>query len=280
VTYELHYWPGIQGRGEFVRLTLEAVGAPYVDVARTPGGMAKMARYLGGEEPGHLPFAPPFLVAGDLVIAQVANILAWLAPRHGLVARDDASRVKANQIELTIADLVAETHDVHHPVGVGLYYEDQKAEAVRAAAEFVRERIPKYLGWLERVLVRNGGMHLVGHRVSYVDLSAFQVVAGLRYAFPNAMALFRPSTPKLAALHDRVAEVPSIAAYLASSRRLPFNEDGIFRHYPELDPAFIDGSESSTPRRRAPSRRSTKPREKTRSQYATRRSRAGAGRAR
>jgi glutathione S-transferase len=280
VNYALHYWPNIQGRGEFVRLALEAAAAPYVDVARMPGGMAKMNRFLGGEERGALPFAPPFLVAGDLVIAQVANILAWIAPRHALVPRDDSSRVKANQIQLTIADLVAEAHDAHHPVGSGLYYQDQKTEALRAAASFTRERIPRYLSFLEKVLERNGGMHLVGHHTSYVDLSAFQVVEGLRYAFPRAMRAAESSAPRLVELHDRVLALPRIAAYLASDRRIPFNEDGVFRHYPELDLVSRgDGSGDSAPRRKAPSPRSTKSPGKTRAPRAKPRARASAARA-
>jgi glutathione S-transferase len=291
VTYELYYWPGIQGRGEFVRLALEAVGAPYVDVARAPGGMEKMMRFLRGEEPGAIPFAAPFLRTGDLVIAQAANILAWLAPRHALVPRDDASRTRALQIQLTIADLVAEVHDVHHPISVNLYYEDQKAEAAQRAADFLSARVPKFLGWLERVLERNGGVHLVGHSLSYVDLSAFQLVAGLRYAFPRAMTQLAAAFPRLVALHDRVAAEPRVAAYLKSSRRIPFNEDGVFRHYPELDrpapaprPARAASraaaSEGPAHRRRSPSRRSTKGPGKTPAPRATRRSPAGASRER
>jgi glutathione S-transferase len=294
VTYELYYWPGIQGRGEFVRLALEAAAAPYVDVARTPGGMEAMMRYLRGEEPGALPYAAPFLKVGDLIIAQTANILAWLAPRHALVPRDDASRVRALQIQLTIADLVGEVHDVHHPVSVNLYYEDQKPEAARRAADFLAHRVPKFLGWLERVLERNGGVHLVGHSLSYVDLSAFQLMAGLRYAFPRAMAQIEPAYPRLLALHDRVAAEPRIAAYLRSNRRLAFNEDGVFRHYPELDrpplparparparaPSRAAASEGPARRRRSPSRRSTKGPGKTPAPRATRRSPAGAARER
>jgi glutathione S-transferase len=232
---ELYYWPMIQGRGEFVRLLLEDAGAPYVDVARTANGMARMLRILDGREAGALPFAPPFVRVGGAVVSQTANVLAFLAPRVGLAPAGTAARAEAAQIQLTIADLVAEVHDTHHPIAGGLYYEDQKPAAKRRARAFIDERLPKYLGWLEQVLVRNGGTWLVGRRISYVDLSAFQVVEGLRYAFPNATAAREPELPRLVALRDRVAARPRIAAYLASKRRLPFNEQGIFRHYPELD---------------------------------------------
>ena len=237
---ELYYWPTIQGRGEFVRLALEEHGAAYVDVARTRRGTAAMMRFLDGQDRGALPFAAPFVKVGRTIVSQTANILAFLAPRLGLVPDDEALRAEAHQIQLTIADLVAEAHDTHHPIAGGLYYAQQKAEARRRARDFVTTRMPKYLGWLEGVLRRNTksrGRWLVGHDRTYVDLSAFQVVEGLRYAFPNAMARLERRTPCLVALHDRVAARPRIAAYLASPRRLAFNEDGIFRHYPELDPA-------------------------------------------
>ena len=233
---ELYYWPTIQGRGEFVRLLLEEAGARYVDVARSAkGGMARMLRVLEGKQAGALPFAAPFVRVGDVVVSQTANIVAFLAPRYGLAPAGAAPRAEASQIALTIADLVAEAHDTHHPISGGLYYEDQKAAAKQRARAFVEERLPKYLGWLEQVLVRNGGTWLVGRRLSYVDLSAFQVIEGLRYAFPKAMAALEPRIPRLVALRDRVAARPRIAAYLASKRRIPFNEQGIFRHYPELD---------------------------------------------
>ena len=235
---ELYYWPTIQGRGEFVRLLLEEAGAEYADVARTPGGTAAMMRFLGRRKRGALPFAPPFVRIGDLVVSQTANILAVLAARLGLVPADEARRAEASQIALTIADLVGEVHDTHHPIAGSLYYEDQKPAAKRRARTFVAERLPKYLGWLEDVLARNrasGGRWLVGRDLSYVDLAAFQVVEGLRYAFPNAMARVERKVPRLVALHDRVAARPRIAGYLASSRRIAFNEDGIFRRYPELD---------------------------------------------
>jgi len=234
----LYYWPSIQGRGEFVRLLLEEAGADYVDVARTKRGMATMMRFLDGKERGALPFAPPFVKVGSAVVSQTANVLAFLAPRFRLVPRDERLRAEAQQIQLTIADLVAEAHDTHHPVDPGRYYEDQKKEARRRARAFIEARMPKYLGWLERVLARNtasGRRWLVGRERSYVDLSAFQIVDGLRYAFPRAMARLEPRLPLLVALRDRVAARPRIAAYLASERRIAFNEDGIFRRYPELD---------------------------------------------
>jgi glutathione S-transferase len=233
--YDLFYWPGIQGRGEFVRLALEDAGVPYVDVARAPGGMPAMMKILREGTDGLAPFAPPFLRSGKLVVAQTSNILAFLGPRHGLVADDEASRVGALQIQLTIADLVAEAHDTHHPIDMGLHYEEQKRPAVARAAAFVRNRIPKFLGWLERTLER-GGPWLLGSGFSYADLSAFQVVSGLTYAFPNGMARLTRKIPKLLGLRDRVSERPRIAAYLGSARRLPFGEDDVFRHYPALDP--------------------------------------------
>ncbi len=241
-SYELLYWPGIQGRGEFVRLAFEAGGVPYVDVGRLPaakgGGSAAVARVLVERGAWLTPLGLPALRHGKVLLAQTAAILQWLAPRLGLVPRDETSRLRAHQIQLTIADLVAEVHDTHHPVAASLYYEDQKREAARGAAFFVRERIPLYLRYLDRALDSNPagrGRWLVGRRLAYVDLSTFQVVAGLRYAFPRAMARHERRVPRLGALHDRVAGLPRIAAYLASERRIPFNESGIFRHYPELD---------------------------------------------
>ena len=237
---ELYYWPTIQGRGEFVRLLLEEAGADYVDVARRTGGMKAMMQFLRGKGRGALPFAPPFVRVGGVVVSQTANILGYLAPRLGLVPRDATLRAEASQIQLTIADLAAEAHDTHHPIAGGLYYEDQKPEAKRRARDFVEERMPKYLGWLEEILDRNRasrGRWLVGRDRTYADLSAFQVVEGLRYAFPNAMTRREARIPALVALRDRVAERPRIAAYLASQRRIPFNQDGIFRRYPELDAA-------------------------------------------
>jgi glutathione S-transferase len=233
--YELYYWPSIQGRGEFVRLALEEAGAGYVDVARRKGGMAKMMRLLDGSGAGRRPpFAPPFLKAGPQIIGQTALILMFLGARHGLAPAQAAGRLWAHQLQLTIADLVVEVHDTHHPIASGLYYEDQRKEARRRAGDFLESRAPKYLGYFEGVLARNP-RHLVGARLSYPDLSLFQVVEGLRYAFPRAMRRLERKCRRVVELHDKVAARPRIAAYLASERRIPFNEQGIFRHYPELD---------------------------------------------
>jgi glutathione S-transferase len=237
--YELYYWPSIQGRGEFVRLALEEAGAAYVDVAREPkkGGVAAMMRFLERRKGAHPPFAPPFLRTGKVIVGQAANILLFLGPRHGLAPATEVGRLWTNQLQLTIADIVQEAHDTHHPVASSLYYEDQRKEARRSAAEFVAARMPKFLSYFERVLQLNprGSRHLVGARLTYADLSLFQLVEGLRYAFPHAMARLEKRLPLTIAVRDRVAARPRIAAYLDSPRRIPFNEDGIFRRYRELD---------------------------------------------
>jgi glutathione S-transferase len=231
--YQLYYWSGIQGRGEFVRLALEDAGADYLDVARERGDDAIMP-FLQGEQGGARPFAPPFLKAGRTVIAQTPAILLYLAPRLKLVPADPSIQLHAHQLQLTIADLVAEVHDTHHPISSALYYEDQRVAAKRRAEDFRQHRLPKYLGYFEDVLVRSGGKHALS-RHSYVDLSLFQIMSGLDYAFPHAMRRLRRKLPQLCALAGKVAERPRIATYLASPRRLAFDEDGIFRHYPELD---------------------------------------------
>lgn len=242
--YELYYWPSIQGRGEFIRLAFEAAEVPFVDVARLAGrgrGIEALYAVLAGKRDGALPFAPPVLRHRGLTIAQTANILAYLGPRLGLVPRDEASRIAAHQHQLTIADFVVEAHDVHHPIGVDLYYEEQKRESRRRAEVFLSRRVPKFLRYFEELLARNqaasprAGWHALGARLSYLDLSLFQMMAGLDYAFSKAMAQFRRRAPRLRALCDAVAAEGPVAAYLASPRRIPFNEYGIFRHYPELD---------------------------------------------
>ena len=240
--FELYYWPSIQGRGEFVRLAFEDAGVPYVDVARLPraqgGGESAVVRVLRESPRSRLPFAPPILRVGRLLIAQTANILEYLGPRLGLIGKSESERLFAQQLQLTIADCVAEVHDTHHPITSGLHYEDQRPEARRRSAHFTAERMPKFLGYFERVL---GGprprRHLVGHSVSYVDLSMYQLLSGLAYAFPRAFSRQARDIPGLLALQASIASRPRLAAYLASPRRIPFNEDGIFRHYPELDGA-------------------------------------------
>ncbi len=235
--YEFFYWSAIQGRGEFVRLALEEAGADYVDVARQPGGETEMMQLMANGDIARPPFAPPFLKAGDLLIGQTANILWYLGVHHGLAPRDEAGHLWAHQLQLTIADFVDEAHDTHHPIASSLYYEDQHAEARGRTADFRRSRMPKYLGHFETVLARNPtrGGYLIGTKLTYPDLSLFQIVAGLRYAFPKRMAALEPRYPRVVALHDQIAARPHIATYLNSDRRIPFNQHGIFRHYPELD---------------------------------------------
>jgi glutathione S-transferase len=232
--YELYYWPGIQGRGEYIRLALEEAGADYADVARGDRGMAAMMRMMEARG-GTPPFAPPFLKAGKLVIGQTANILLYLGSRHGLAPKAEAGRLWVHQLQLTITDLVLEIHDTHHPLGPTLYYEEQRAPARKRTEEFWKERVPKYLGYFEGLLKGSTGSHLTGRKATYVDLSLFQIVEGLRYAFPERMKAFEPEIPGLIELHDRIAMRPNIKAYLASDRRIAFNEDGIFRHYKALD---------------------------------------------
>lgn len=236
--YVLYYWPGIQGRGEYVRLALEEGGASYVDTALVPeaegGGAGAMMPFLEGEGVARPPFAPPFLRAGRQVIGQTANILLFLGPRLGLAPRDAAGRLWTHQLQLTLADLVAEAHDAHHPLGPTLYYEDQKREAKRRTGEFLASRVPKYLGYFERVIERNSGRGtwMVGRSLTYADLSMAQTVAGLEYAFPRTMAKALRAHPRLARLREAVFARPRIRRYVGS-RRLAFSNDDIFRHYPE-----------------------------------------------
>ena len=238
--YELYYWPSIPGRGEFVRLALEAAGADYLDVARMAGrgrGVQALQDILEDETLAQRPYAPPFLRAGRLVIAQTANILLYLGPRLGLVPASEAARLWAHQLQLTVADFVDEIHDTHHPIAASLYYRQQKAEALRRSRYLRTQRMPKYLDYFEQVLKNKprAKMHLVGSELTYPDLSVFHLLAGLCYAFPRTMKKLQPHYPRLIALSRMVLAQPRVAAYLRSRRRLPFNQYGIFRHYPELD---------------------------------------------
>ncbi|MGH8398008.1 MAG: glutathione S-transferase [Gammaproteobacteria bacterium] len=241
MTYELYYWPGIPGRGEFIRLALEESGVPYVDVAMSKGGedaaIRKLQRVINATNTPHPPFAAPVLKAGALLISQTANILMYLGARHGLAPASEVGRRWTHQLQLTIADWVVEIHDTHHPLGATEYYEDQKTEAHKRTKLFLKHRLPKYLGYFEKVLKQNpsGNRFLVGSKLTYADLSLFQIIEGLRYAFPRAMGKIETDYPAVVSLHERVSKRPRIAAYLASEQRIPFNEDGLFRHYPELD---------------------------------------------
>jgi glutathione S-transferase len=247
--YELYYWPTIPGRGEFVRLVLEAAGVAWIDVARGPraegGGVEAVVAFWAGKSEGHPIFAPPVLKQGELVLAQTAAICHFLGRRHGLAPDAEAGEAHALELQLTIADLVGEVHDTHHPISAALHYEEQKPAAKRRAAHFVKERLPRFLAYFERVLRRNGGEVLVGRKLSHADLSLFQALEGLAYAFPRAFARASEATPAVLALRERVRSEPRIGAYLASERRLAFNQEGIFRHYPELD----EGGRRSRPSR-------------------------------
>jgi glutathione S-transferase len=234
--YELYYWPTIQGRGEFVRLALEEAGADYVDVARKgKSGMTAMKRLLEGKRVARPPYAPPFLKAGKLIIGQTANILFYLGGRIGLAPKDEAGALWVHQLQLTIADLVTHIHDTHHPVSGWLFYEEQRPAAKLRTRDFWRYRVPKFLGYFERIIAASGGPYVLGRRLSYVDLSLFQIVEGLRYAFPRRMKRFEKKVPRLIALRDRIAKRPRIAAYLASKRRIAFSQWGIYRYFKELD---------------------------------------------
>lgn len=239
MVYVLYYWPGIQGRGEYVRLALEEAGARYVDTALVAeadgGGSAVLERMLADPATMRPPFAPPFLRAGRRLIGQTPNILLFLGDRLGLAPRDEAGRLWAHQLQLTLADFLAEIHDTHHPIASRLRYERQMPEARRRAAEFRAYRLPKFVAYFEQVLARSRGAWMTGRSIAYVDLSMAQVIAGLRYAFPRASRRVLRRCPRLVDHHDRVFARPRLRSYVASTRRIPFNDDDIFRRYAELD---------------------------------------------
>jgi len=239
--YELYYWPGIQGRAEFIRLALEEGGARYRDIALLPaaqgGGVpavGKMLRARGSRRP---PFAVPVLRAGRHLIAQTPNILLYLGARLRLAPSEAAGKLWTHQLQLTILDCYLEVFHTHHPLGDGYAYEEQKAAARRCTKVFLSVRLPKFLGYFERVLELNRARApwLVGARLTYADLSMAQLLAGLRYAFPRASARALRRRPRLCALHDAAFARPRIARYLASGRRVAFNNEDLFRRYPELD---------------------------------------------
>jgi len=241
MAYEFFYWPEIQGRGEFVRLALEDAGTAYIDVARGPEseglGVPAMLALMRGEGTSHIPFAPPFLRDGTVIVSHTATILLYLGGRIGLAPAGEDGRLWTHQIQLTITDIVKEAYNSHHPIDEDKWFHEQKDEAIARAAVFRRDRMPKFLGWFERLLAANpaGPDHLVGDAVTYADLSLFQLIEGLQFAFPVACARELGKLPRVSALHQAVADRPRLKAYLASERRVPFKETGIFRRYPELD---------------------------------------------
>lgn len=230
MTFWLYYWPTIQGRGEFVRLALEDAGADYIDVGRTQGPAAVAEMINRGAH-----FAPPVIENEYESISHVAHILAWLAHALNLAPSADRDFRRMVQLQLTVTDFLAEIHDTHHPLGPSVYYEQAREPAIQAGRAFRHDRLPAFLSYFERSLIENpfGSDWLVGDRCTTLDLSMFQMMRGLRHAFPNAMACM--TTPRLDDLALRVARRRGVRAYLESDRRIAFNNDGVFRHYPELD---------------------------------------------
>lgn len=248
VPYELIYWPGIPGRGEHIRLALEEAGASYKDVSNASkdginATLAQISDKNVGDEHNPPPLAPPVLKHGDLTISQTPNILMYLGPRLGLVPAHDSDAdgiYHVNALTLTALDgLSNEAHDTHHPISTGKYYEDQKDEAKAKSIDYLNVRIPKFLGYFERVLhgeASGGGEFLYGGKLTYADLVLFHTLDGVSYAFPKHMAKVKKSGKYdvVFALYDRVKARPNIAKYLESDRRQKYGM-GIYRHYEELD---------------------------------------------
>lgn len=232
-TYALYYWPVLPGRGEIIRMLLEDAGAAYRDVGREEGfGVIVSARK--GELGGARPFAPPILQHGELVLSQSSVIARYIAERHGLAPSDHRGRFLAEQHFLGWSDVMVEVHDTHHPIALGLHYEDQRDAAKERTRHFLADRLGTWLQHFEHIVTQGGGVH-VGETITYPDFMARFVLRGIEYAFPRAFSEHRERIPSLLALRDRVEARPQLAAYLASDRAMAFNEHGIFRHYPELE---------------------------------------------
>jgi len=238
-TYRLYYWPNLPGRGEFIRLVLEQAGAKYVDIARQPeaegGGMPPLMALRYGQGEGQPAYAPPVLRAGDFWLAQTPAICDYLAAIHRLVPTEPQGRARALQVFLTIFDVLGEVHDTHHPISKARFYEDQKQAAKQNATSFLQDRLPNHMAYFDRVLSQAGGAYLLGHTLTYVDLAMYQLLLGLKHAFPKGASQVLTQTPGLSALFDKVAAQPRVAAFKASDRSVAFSNDGIFRNYPELD---------------------------------------------
>lgn len=251
-TFELLYHPSVPGRGEFIRLALEAASIPYNDVANNDKKgysivQAACSPKSTGDTDGNPPaFAPPALrVPGagkdgkTLLIYQTPNILIYLGPHLGLAPEDEVERLWVNQNMLTALDLNNETHDTHHPIAVMQYYEDQKEEALKKSKNFRENRIPKYFSFFERVLKGNEetgkGKYLVSDMLTYADTTLWQVMDGLHFAFPKELEARSNDYPLLfGTFYPSIKEEKHLKEYLASDRRLPYSM-GVFRHYPELD---------------------------------------------
>lgn len=187
VPYHLVYWPGLPGRGEHVRLALEEAGASYTDTAHIKDGINEVLAQIDskniGDDTSPPPLAPPILKHGDLTINQTPNILLYLGPKLGLAPKpgddDEDGLFIVNELALTALDgLSNEPHDCHHPIASGLYYEDQKEESLRKSKDYVANRLPKFVGYFERVLkskASGDGPWLYGGKLTYADLVLFQV---------------------------------------------------------------------------------------------------------
>lgn len=245
--YELLYWPTVPGRGEHVRLAFEAANVPYNDISNDEDDIKLLLSHTSDKNYGDSinppPFAPPLLRHGDLLISQTSNILLYLASKLDLVPsqEEDPNGIYfINALALTALDgLSNEAHDTHHPIDISLYYEDQKEEAKRRATNYTRTRLPKFLGYFERVLsgeAIQGGKWLYGGRLTYADLVLFQTVDGVTHAFPKAVGKLKKGGEynKVFALVDQVRGLENIKSYLESGRRKPYGQ-GIYRYYEELD---------------------------------------------
>ncbi len=239
--YELYYHASIQGRGEFVRLALEEGGASYTDIGRQlaeqGGGQQAVLAMMGDAGGDRPPFAPPILKDGDYLVSHTANILMYVGNHIGLAPADEQQRHWLHGLQLTITDFIKDVHDTHHPLSNALFYEEQKDEAAAANEKFHELRVPKYFGYFEIVIARNSSASgwLVGDALSYGDTSIYHLVEGMNYAWPKRWASVAGNYPGMCQIRNRVAARPNIQSYLASERRIPFNTNGVFRHYPELD---------------------------------------------
>ena len=212
----------------------------------------------GGNPPS---LAPPILRHGDLLINQLPNILLYLGPQLGLAPywdEDPNGIYYINELALTASDgLSNEAHDTHHPIAAGAYYEDQKEEAKKKAKDYIKNRLPKFVGYFERVLkseASKGGEWLYGGKLTYADLVLFHTVDGVSFAFPKALEKMKKSGEYdgVFNLIERIRSRDNIKKYLESDRRQKYSK-GIYRkssliyivswercltlpgHYPELD---------------------------------------------